>query len=118
MDSRFARVFRSDITAIGALTEFSLAIGKPGLVHWFAGVEFFSDLAGTPATPTAGDLVFTAATMELPDLFQAMANGAVDLAVTNASVDWAGPTVAVKVGGLDTVAGATHFRLNISGYRS
>lgn len=85
--------------------------------HWFLGVEFYSDAAGTPSTPTAGTYTFTVKTQAIRDVEQSPTGAAVDIAADgNVEVNASGNLNTVKVV-LASVAGGstTHCRLRAIG---
>ncbi len=117
-------LYASPVIALAAGDTYTLdasTIGRQvdsGLLNWFAALEFYTDSTGaTPATPTAGTLVFTVKTDQLPNSFQTISASPIDLGVLNESVDWVGNVVEIKVSGLTGVSGgsATHFQLRATG---
>lgn len=109
-ENKFVSVHESAVTAIGANIELDgIDMMRP---HCFAGVQFFSDAAGTtPAVPTVGSVVIKVKTLNT-QLFEQLVDGTITAAAP-ASVSWAANTTAVKAEptGVDV---ATHYKLVVT----
>lgn len=103
----------SDIATVA--TTITLPDLRPTQTHYFAGVEFFSDADGTPATPSAGTVTVTVITAVNPQVAESITNGEID-ATAPTTVDWASPTSSA-IFTPDSIAAATHWRVNVSGHK-
>ncbi len=84
--------------------------------HHFVGVEFFTDGTGTPGTPSGGAYTIQVETRDLPNVFQSVSSGTVTASLP-ASVSFAGNPISVRFQP-DSIAGVTHFRINIVSNRT
>ncbi len=107
-------LFSSDILEI-ATSEIEVESAKY-YGHHFVGVEFFSDSSGTPAVPSAGTYLITVEMRELQGVFQSPANNSVT-AATPVSVNFSGAPTKIQFEP-DSIADATHFRLNLNSNRT
>lgn len=101
----------SAIVTVGTTIDFEgLNESKP---HCFVGVEFFSDIAGTPATASAGTVAVTVATANGGGAsFEAFPDNVI-AAPTPTTLGWDGNTQKVKL--VPTgIATATHWRATVT----
>lgn len=106
------KFYSSDITALtGGAATIELDLGSNGHAHWFFGVQFYTDSAGTAGTPTAGTITPSVKTEVLPDVYQPLSD-IVNLAAGNEQVSWDSPSRMLKLV-LASVAGGsvTHFKV-------
>lgn len=101
----------SAVTPIGdAVTISDIEVFKP---HCFAGVQFFSDAAGTtPAVAGAGTVVIKIQTVNTVPAFESIPDGVITAAAPT-TLSWAANTLKVKAipAGLTV---ATHYKLVVT----
>lgn len=80
--------------------------------HCFAGCQFFSDAAGTPAVPTAGTVAISIETVNTQPIFEDIPANVID-ATAPLTLSWAANTKRVRATPTGIV-GATHYRLVVT----
>jgi len=105
----FGKAFEGGIVALsGGAATVVLPLDGEGR-HWFAGVSYYSDADGTPATPGAGTETYTVRTHVKPNVDQAFENNVINSADIE-QANWLSPTKSVQVI-LAGVTTATHVQL-------
>jgi hypothetical protein len=109
-----ARRSESYSTAITALTGGAVTLEISGVDvdkrHCYAAVDYYSDAAGTPATPGAGTETYTYKTSVQPNAEQSA--GAALNSADQVQISWTTPTTYAKCV-LAGVTVATHVRLRL-----
>lgn len=111
------RLYESPVVALGA-GEIEMEVDSCDLRHWFAGVEWYDDVAGEAGdvvTPTAGSSTFTVKTPLIPLLDQAIPGNVVNYAVNDEQVSFATNILSMKVTFAGITGAATHARLRVMG---